>query len=180
MEGGGWAYRSPPPEGGWCAFAPLLRSQCISSIIQINIPSLVCSKIQWLMYFLFYGLLYRYQAPQAASVISSSSSTTLTSESQSFCPSQGQRSSAAYPPFGGPVPTSPWHASVLYTEMIQCAQSRHGKIWCLDSLCKCYFWKIPLETMHSALFSCGLSVSQYVISWNQITHRENCLVVLHS
>nr|XP_020463655.1 kinesin-like protein KIF3B [Monopterus albus] len=47
-----------------------------------------------------------YQAPQTASVTSSSSSTTLTS--QSFSPSQRQRpSSAAYLPVGEPVQTSP-------------------------------------------------------------------------
>ncbi|XP_071353635.1 kinesin family member 3Cb [Trachinotus anak] len=49
-----------------------------------------------------------YQAPQAASVTSSSSSTTLTSGSQSFSPSHRQRpSSAAYLPLGGPVQTTP-------------------------------------------------------------------------
>ncbi|XP_023286500.1 kinesin-like protein KIF3B [Seriola lalandi dorsalis] len=49
-----------------------------------------------------------YQAPQAASVTSSSSSTTLASGSQSFSPSHRQRpSSAAYLPLGGPVQTSP-------------------------------------------------------------------------
>ncbi|XP_040916818.1 kinesin family member 3Cb [Toxotes jaculatrix] len=49
-----------------------------------------------------------YQAPQAASVTSSSSSTTLASGSQSFSPSHRQRpSSAAYLPVGGPVQTSP-------------------------------------------------------------------------
>ncbi|XP_005736608.1 kinesin family member 3Cb [Pundamilia nyererei] len=49
-----------------------------------------------------------YQAPQAASVTSSSSSTTLTSELQNFSPSQRQRpSSAAYLPLGSPTQTSP-------------------------------------------------------------------------
>ncbi|XP_058472234.1 kinesin-like protein KIF3B isoform X2 [Solea solea] len=49
-----------------------------------------------------------YQAPQAASVPSSSSSTMLTSASQSFCPSHRQRpSSASYLPPEGPVHTSP-------------------------------------------------------------------------
>ncbi|XP_003443085.1 kinesin family member 3Cb [Oreochromis niloticus] len=49
-----------------------------------------------------------YQAPQAASVTSSSSSTTLTSEPQNFSPAQRQRpSSAAYLPLGSPTQTSP-------------------------------------------------------------------------
>ncbi|MEQ2266272.1 hypothetical protein XENORESO_010230 [Xenotaenia resolanae] len=49
-----------------------------------------------------------YQAPQAASVTSSSSSTILTSEHQSCSPSQRQRpSSAAYLSLGGPLQTSP-------------------------------------------------------------------------
>lgn len=49
-----------------------------------------------------------YQAPQAASVTSSSSSTTLTSEPQNFFPSQRPRpSSAAYLPLGSPAQTSP-------------------------------------------------------------------------
>ncbi|XP_033497786.1 kinesin-like protein KIF3B [Epinephelus lanceolatus] len=49
-----------------------------------------------------------YQAPQAASIPSSSSSTTLTSASQSFSPSQRQRpSSAAYLPCLDPIQTSP-------------------------------------------------------------------------
>ncbi|KAF3700959.1 Kinesin-like protein KIF3C [Channa argus] len=49
-----------------------------------------------------------YQAPQATSVTSSSSSTTLMSGSQSFSPSQRQRpSSAAYLPQGGAAETSP-------------------------------------------------------------------------
>ncbi|XP_026195189.1 kinesin family member 3Cb [Anabas testudineus] len=49
-----------------------------------------------------------YQAPQTASVTSSSSSTTLTSGSQSFSPSQRQRpSSAAYLPLEGAAQTSP-------------------------------------------------------------------------
>ncbi|MED6257061.1 hypothetical protein ATANTOWER_008720 [Ataeniobius toweri] len=49
-----------------------------------------------------------YQAPQAASVTSSSSSTILTSEHQSYSPSQRQRpSSAAYLSLEGPLQTSP-------------------------------------------------------------------------
>ncbi|XP_032356722.1 kinesin family member 3Cb [Etheostoma spectabile] len=49
-----------------------------------------------------------YQAPQAASIASSSSSTTLTSGTQSFSPSQRQRpSSAAYLPLGAQVQSSP-------------------------------------------------------------------------
>ncbi|MED6276657.1 hypothetical protein CHARACLAT_005239 [Characodon lateralis] len=49
-----------------------------------------------------------YQAPQAASVTSSSSSTILTSEHQSCSHSQRQRpSSAAYLSLGGPLQTSP-------------------------------------------------------------------------
>ncbi|CAN9502373.1 unnamed protein product [Ophioblennius macclurei] len=49
-----------------------------------------------------------YQAPQAASVTSSASSTTLTSGPQSLCSSQRQRpSSAAYLPSGDPVQPSP-------------------------------------------------------------------------
>ncbi|MEQ2314469.1 hypothetical protein AMECASPLE_012447 [Ameca splendens] len=49
-----------------------------------------------------------YQAPQAASVTSSSSSTILTSEHQSCSDSQRQRpSSAAYLSLGGPLQTSP-------------------------------------------------------------------------